>query len=190
MQVMSIKDSEKLLDACKKGSYRARARLYKLYSPMLLGICMRYTKNKTEAEDVLHEGFIKIYTKIGQAGKGSFEGWMKKIIQNEALQFLRKRSSLYKKHDEYEQDYITDYNSTEDVSFEGVSVKIILKFIQNLPDGYRLIFNLYVFEEYNHKQIAELLSISEGTSKSQYSRAKQKLQKKILEYKEEQKEKI
>ncbi|RLD40145.1 MAG: RNA polymerase subunit sigma-70 [Bacteroidetes bacterium] len=177
-------ETEKLLKACKKGSYKARSKVYKIYAPMLLGICLRYTKNKSEAEDVLHEGFIKIYTKIDQAGRGSFEGWMKKIIMNEALQFLRNRNISFKRHEKYELDYISDLASTDDVSFEGISTKTILDFIQKLPEGYRLIFNLYVFEEYSHKQIAELLNISEGTSKSQYSRAKSKLKKSINDYKD------
>jgi len=183
--ILSFKDTEKLLQACKQGSYRARSRLYKLYAPMLLGICMRYSKDKFEAEDILHEAFIKIYTKIDQAGKGSFEAWMKQVVRNEALQFIRKRSSLNVRHERYEQDSITDYNS-EDVSFNDVPAKLILDFIQKLPDGYRLIFNLYVFEENSHKEIAEILGLSEGTSKSQYARAKKKLQKQIIDYRNKQ----
>ena len=184
--LLTLKESKKLLEACKKGDYRAKSRLYKLYSPVLLSICLRYAKNKSEAEDILHEGFIKIYTKINQAGKGSFEGWMKQVVKNEALQFLRQRASLNIRHEKYELDYKSDVESVENVSFEGVSYKVILNFIQSLPDGYRLIFNMYVFEEYSHKEIAFLLNISEGTSKSQYARSKKKLQLGINNYKKNQ----
>ena len=184
--ILSSNELEKLLIACKKGRYRARTKVYKLYSPILLGICLRYTRNKQEAEDVLHEAFIKIYTKIDQAGKGSFEAWMKQIARNEALQFIRKRASLNSKHERYEQDAITDENSVENLDFRDISANIILELIQHLPDGYRLVFNLYVFEEKTHKEIANLLNISEGTSKSQYARAKRKLQKQIIEIKDKQ----
>ncbi len=184
--ILSSNELEKLLLACKKGHYRARTKVYKLYSPILLGICLRYTRNKQEAEDVLHEAFIKIYTKIDQAGKGSFEAWMKQIARNEALQFIRKRASLNSKHEMYEQDAITDENSVENLDFSNISAKIILELIQHLPDGYRLVFNLYVFEEKTHKEIANILDISEGTSKSQYARAKRKLQKQIIEIKDKQ----
>ena len=173
--------AQKLLLACKKGNYRAKSKLYKVYAPMLLGISMRYSKDKFEAEDILHEAFIKIYTKIDQAGKGSFEAWMKQIVRNEALQFIRKRVSLTAKQDRFEQDSITDYNS-EDISFNDVPAKVILDLIQKLPDGYRLVFNLYVFEENSHKEIAEILNISVGTSKSQYARAKKKLQTQIIDF--------
>ena len=184
--ILSSNELEKLLLACKEGRYRARTKVYKLYSPILLGICLRYTRNKQEAEDVLHEAFIKIYTKIDQAGKGSFEAWMKQIARNEALQFIRKRASLNSKHERYEQDAITNENSVENLDFSNISAKIILELIQHLPDGYRLVFNLYVFEEKTHKEIANILDISEGTSKSQYARAKRKLQKQIIEIKDKQ----
>jgi len=181
--ILSLSEAEKLLRECKKGGYRARTRLYKLYAPSLLSICMRYSRDKAEAEDVLHEAFIKIYTKIDQAREATFEAWMRQIVRNEALQFIRKRVSENIQQERYEKDSISDYNSEEDVSFKQVPAKIILEFIQNLPDGYRLIFNLYVFEENTHKEISEILNISEGTSKSQYARAKKKLQKQIIDFK-------
>ncbi len=170
------------MEACKKKSRRAKAKLYKAYAPTLLGICLRYAKNKSEAEDILHEGFIKIYTKIDQAGKGSFEAWMKQIVKNEALQYLRKKASLNKRHNQYEKDSISDNEYNEELLVNDISSKKILEFIQALSDGYRLVFNLYVFEDKSHKEIAQILNISESTSKSQYFRAKKQLQKHINEY--------
>ena len=180
---MDSKELQKLIEGCKKDSRKARAKLYKVYAPLLLGICLRYTKNKSEAEDVLHDGFIKIYTKIDQTGRGSFEAWMKTIVRNEALQYLRKQVSTNKWNLEYGRDNFEEFADDQDVDIASISSKKILEFIQALPAGYRLIFNLYVFEEHSHKQIAELLEISEGTSKSQFSRAKKVLQKQIIEYK-------
>jgi RNA polymerase sigma-70 factor (ECF subfamily) len=151
----------------------------------LLGICLRYAKNKSEAEDILHEGFIKIYTKIHQTGKGSIEAWMKMVVKNEALQYLRKQVSLNKRHDQYEKDSESENIKDENLSLNDISAKQILEMIQELPSGYRLVFNLYVFEEKSHKEIAEIMNISEGTSKSQFSRAKKQLQKRITEFRNE-----
>ncbi len=171
-----------MVEACKKRSRKAKAKLYKAYAPTLLAICLRYAKNKSEAEDILHEGFIKIFTKIDQAGKGSFEAWMKQIVKNEALQYLRKKSSLNKKHNQYEKDVEGDEYYDEELSIKDISSKKILEMIQALPTGYRLVFNLYVFEEKSHKEIAKALEVSESTSKSQYLRAKRQLQNRINEY--------
>ncbi len=180
--ILDSKELAKIVMACKKNSRKARAKLYKTYASSLLGICLRYAKNKSEAEDILHEGFIKIFTKIDQAGKGSFEAWMKQIVKNEALQYLRKKSSLNKKHFQYEKEVAGEQYSDEELEIDDISSKKILEFIQSLPNGYRLVFNLYVFEEKRHKEIAQLLEISESTSKSQYLRAKKQLKKLITEY--------
>jgi len=180
------KELAKIVEACKKGSRKAKARLYKAYAPQLLGICLRYAANKAEAEDILHEGFIKIYTKIEQTGKGSFEAWMKQVVKNEALQFIRKQ--IYKRN-KYEQfKYESQYDAmeeTEELALNGISSKKILEMIQSLPQGYRLVFNLFVFEGKSHKEIAETLEITESTSKSQFHRAKKQLQNQIKLYQEQ-----
>lgn len=183
---MDSKELEKVVEACKKGSRKARAKLYKTYAPVLLGICLRYAKDKSEAEDILHESFIKIYTKIHQTGKGSFEAWMKMIVKNEALQFLRKQISLNKRHDRYEKDTVGEDEQEENISMKDISTNKILEMIQDLSSGYRLIFNLYVFEDKSHKEIAEIMEISEGTSKSQFFRAKKLLQKQINIYRNQE----
>lgn len=176
--VVEIVDIQ-LLDDLRKNSAKARSRLYHLYAKKLLGICMRYTKNRYEAEDVLHDAFLKIYTKIDQfTGDGSFEGWLKRITTNTAIQFLRDRSKELKTMDieEYEGDVSEDL----EIGLPDLSPSQLMELIQKLPNGYRLVFNMYVFEQMSHNDISEQLNISVGTSKSQLSRAKLFLRNEIL----------
>jgi len=177
---MASETSEiKLIEECIKGKRRAQSKLYKKYAKTLLGICLRYSRNKSEAEDVLQEGFIKIFMKIKEFRKeGSFEGWMKRIMVNTAL--LNSRDNL--KHYFHADISKLQESISEDTIFEvddTYSAKEIMNLVQGLPDGYRIVFNLYVFDNYTHKEIAELLGISEGTSKSQLSRARKFLQNKL-----------
>lgn len=167
-----------LIEACKNKSSKARSRLYKMYANKLLGICMRYTKNKYEAEDVLHDAFIKIFTKIDQfENSGSFESWMKRIVTNTAIQYLRDRSNELKtiQIEEYQEPLFDD----NELQLPQLSSLQLMELIQKLPNGYRLIFNLYVFENMSHNDISEQLNISVGTSKSQLSRAKAFLRSEI-----------
>jgi RNA polymerase sigma-70 factor (ECF subfamily) len=155
--------------------------LYTLLSPVLYGICLKYMKNKTEADDVFQDAFIILFQKIDQYKfKGSFEGWAKRIFVNEALEVLRKKQrQLYIAIEDANED-----NSVE-VSTNTVDVYVpqdrLLKYIQQLPDNYRMIFNLFVFEGYSHKEISTKLNIAIGTSKSLLSRAKSILRVKINE---------
>jgi RNA polymerase sigma-70 factor (ECF subfamily) len=168
-----------IIEGCKKADKRAQQALFEKYSKRLLGICMRYCQSKDEAEDVLQDGLVKIFFNINQyKGEGSFEGWMKRIIVNTALNNYKSNLKRYY-HSELEDvasEVVSDVNLND--IFE---VKDLLKIIQNLPAGYRMVFNMYAIEGYNHKEIGELLNISEGTSKSQLSRARQLLQQKIAE---------
>ncbi len=166
---------EQLIVGCKKKKRKARNRLYSLYANKFLGICLRYTRNKPEAEDVLHDAFIKIFTKIDQySGEGSFEAWMKRIVTNTAIQSLRERNKSRKIFDEKElNEEIADNEVKEDIP--QLSAKDLMALIQELPDGYKLIFNMHVIENIPHKEIATTLGISEGTSKSQLFRAKKYL---------------
>ncbi len=144
----------------------------------MLGLCRRYIKGDLEAEDVMIKGFMKVFTKIGLfEGKGSFEGWMKRIMINEALGFIRKNKAMYLEVEIEVADKEPDYDkmSTE------LEVKDLVKLVDELPSGYRTIFNLYAIEGYSHKEVSELLGISENTSKSQLSRARMHLQRKLLE---------
>ena len=175
-------DEKILIEKCKKKDNRAQKYLFDKYSPILLGICIRYCKNITEAEDILQEGFIKIFYNLDYyEGKGSFEGWMKRIVVNTAISYYHKNL----KH-RYQQD-ITDIQETsiENNKYETseFTKDELLNVIQSLPDGYRMAFNLYAIEGYKHKEIAEMLEIDISTSKSQYFRARLQIQKKLKKLK-------
>ncbi len=169
---------EKLIESCKKQNIRAQGRLYDKYSSKFLGVCLRYTSNKQEAEDLLHDAFIKIFTKIEQySGQGSFEGWMRRIVANTAIQFLRDRAK------EIATNTLNDnhLNIIEEEELEIPALKpgVLMDILQRLPNGYKLVFNMYVFEKMTHQEIAEKLGISQGTSKSQLNRARGYLKNEI-----------
>ncbi len=168
---------EQLIIKCKKNDRAAQGKLYRMFAKQLYSLCLKYSKNYAEAQDNLQDAFITIFKKIGQyKGKGSFEGWMKRIVINTALQRYRKSSNL---------DVIKDDNVIEEVvevDADLVSLDFLLHIVQQLPDKYRLVFSLYVLDQYSHKEIAELLNISVGTSKSNLSRARSILKEKIQEH--------
>lgn len=171
-------DLEKIIERCKNYDRKAQKELYDVYSPILLGICIRYSKSRQEAEDILQDGFIKILTKINDfKGDGSFEGWMKRIVVNTAISHFHKN----KKHNE-----IYDIDEINETDIKGHSFgssdftkEELLNVINSLPEGYKVVFNLYAIEGYKHKEIADMLNINQNTSKSQYSRAKDKLRQKL-----------
>lgn len=165
---------EELILHCKKGDRMAQAQLYRTYSGVLYGICLKYSNNKTEAEDNLHDSFMTIYEKIGQfSSKGSFEGWMKRITVNTVLQKYRKEEYLS----------VVDENTVEEVVMDAedddIPLQTLLAYIQELPNKYRATFNLYVLDGYTHKEIGELLGTTAGTSKSNLARARMLLKEKI-----------
>jgi len=145
-----------------------------------MGVCYRYARNKEDAEDILQDSFIKIFKKISQfKGDGSFEGWMRKIVVNTALK--KYTVSRYRKElsvQEVKDPSVADMNDVP--AFSHLTEKDLLGLINNLPDGYRIIFNMYVIEGYQHDEIAELLGIQPGTSRSQLVKARQLLQKEII----------
>lgn len=170
---------QELIIECKKQNATAQGELYRKYSSVLFGICLKYSPNRAEAEDNLQDAFITIFKRIEQyQGKGSFEGWMKRVTVNTALQKYRKK----KPYD------ITDEAQIEDVEVvveqNDIPLDFLLKIVQELPDRYRLVFNLYVLDGYSHKEIAEMLGISDGTSKSNLARARVILKKKVIIYKD------
>jgi len=168
-----MKIDANIINRCKQQDRKAQQALYDKYAPLFYGISLRYMKNNTDAEDVLVEGFYKIFSKIDQfQNKGSFEGWMKRIIINEALMAIRKKNNL-NLHVEIEK---ANQVKTESVAEMNLTYQELLGLIQALPTGYRTIFNLYVIEGYKHREIAEKLNISINTSKSQLILAKKKLQ--------------
>ncbi len=170
---------DKIIEGCKKGKKRSQNRLYEKYAPGMLGVCLRYCTNMTEAEDVLQEGFIKVFTHIKNfRSEGSFEGWIRRIMVNTALTYIKKNIKYsYENVD----DIPADYQEEEEVVYSPVSPEVLIKILQSLPDGYRNVINLYIFEGYAHKEIAEILGISESTSKSQLSKAKKFLRNKLEE---------
>lgn len=162
-----------LIEGCIRGDRKMQYELYERFSPKMYGVCLRYAANAEEAEDILQEGFIKVFKKIGSyRGDGSFEGWIRRIFVNTAIEHFRKKSYLQPITEQEESSIEGKYVSVLD----SLAEKDIIKLIQQLSPGYRTVFNMYVIEGYTHKQIAEALKISEGTSKSQLSRAKLILQ--------------
>ncbi len=178
---------EELIEGCKRKNASAQKALYDKFSSLMLGICTRYVKSVADAEDVMIKGFLKIFDKIDQyEGAGSFEGWMKRIMVNEALMFIRQNKAMYL---EVDIDYAVkqpDYNWAN----ERLDSEELLKLIEELPTGYKTIFNLYAIEGYSHREISEMLGINENTSKSQLSRARVLLQKQLVKLEEIKKREI
>ena len=168
---------EGLIKDCKKQDAKAQSQLYKRYASKLFSLCLKYSKNYAEAEDNLQDAFVTIFNKIEQYKyKGSFEGWMKRIAINTALQRYRSVGVF----DIINEDAIEDVEVN--VANEDISLDFLLSIIQKLPDRYRLVFNLYVLDGYSHNEVSEMLSISSGTSKSNLARARLILKTKIEDY--------
>jgi len=177
---------EKLINRCKQRDIKAQSEVYQLFAGKLFALCLKYSKNYQEAQDNLQDGFITIFSKIDQYQfKGSFEGWLKRIVVNTALQKYREKNVLNLISDEIPDEVEVDIDETT------ISLDYLLSIIQELPNRYRLVFNMYVLDGYSHRDIAEMLEISEGTSKSNLSRARQILKKKVEKNKlEEKKNKV
>lgn len=169
---------DELITGCRGRDRNAQKLLYDRYSSKMYGLCYRYLKDAMEAEDVLVIAFTRIFEKIDQfKGEGSFEGWIRRIVVNEALTCLRKQRSMYLETGLEQADYQLDYKNLED----HLEAEDLMQLINALPTGYRIVFNMYAIDGYSHKEIAESLGISENTSKSQLSRARTYLQKALKE---------
>jgi len=176
-----------LIEDCISGKRHAQNRLYSLFAPKMFLVCLRYASGRDEAEEALQEGFIRIFTHIAQyRHTGSFEGWVRKIMVNVSLQRYRDKTRLYPVVN-LDVEHTTHASANETLSRLGV--KDLIGLVQKLPPAYRLVFNLYVFEEYNHAEIGELVGIAERTSQSHLAKArkilsaeldKKKLKSKIL----------
>lgn len=170
---------DQLIQKCKKNDTKAQSDLYKLFSSKLFALCLKYSRNHVEAEDNLQDAFVTIFEKISQfKHKGSFEGWLKRIVINTALQRYRSKGVFN----------IVNENNIEDATIEiedndDIDVDYLLLIIQELPDRYRLVFNLYALDGYSHKEIAKMLDITTGTTKSNLARARLILKNKIENYK-------
>ena len=165
---------DQLIQDCQQNNIRAQEQLYRLFAPKLFSVCLKYSRNYADAEDNLQDGFIIIFNKIGQFGfKGSFEGWAKRVMVNNVLQKYRTEGVF-----ELVNENIPDEAEVE-IETESVSMDFLVSIIQQLPDRYRMVFNLYVIDGYSHREIAEMLGITTGTSKSNLARARVILKEKI-----------
>ncbi len=176
-----IVNESDLLKGCLAGVRKSQEELYKTYSGKMYTVCMRYCNDTDDAQDVLQEGFVKVFKNLEKfRNEGSFEGWMRRIFVNTAIEHYRKRSTHLASVVDVTEVQKED-NSWN--AFDHLAEKDLLNIIKSLSPGYRTVFNMYVVEGYSHKEIGELLGITEGTSKSQLARAKALLQKMIIEQK-------
>jgi RNA polymerase sigma factor (sigma-70 family) len=168
-----------LIRGCMEGNRRMQEEMYRRFSPRMYAVCLRYAGNTEEAEDILQEGFIKIFKKLDSfRSEGSFEGWVRRIFVNTAIEHFRRKRYLMPVTEKEENTIEGKYTSVLD----DLGAKDIMALVQELSPGYRTVFNMYVVEGYTHKEIADMLGISEGTSKSQLSRAKVILQDMVRTY--------
>ena len=172
-----------LISRCLKNDPRAHEDFYKRFAPRMYGVCMRFAKNQMEADDLLQEGFIKVFTNLSSfRNEGSLEGWVRRTVVNTAINLYKKNIKHLKDIDIEQAEFV---QFSEPNSLDKISVEELLGLVRELPTGYRVVFNLNVIEGYSHKEISQLLEISENTSKSQLSRARQALQKKLLDLNKE-----
>lgn len=179
LSVNNTENELRLITACCNQDPAAQKRLYDLHVDAMMVVCYRYVPNREDAKEVMLDGFYNVFKNIGSfqyQGSGSVKAWMKKIMVNQCLMHLRKRKMVFA-----DADAIGEEMAGNDDAISRLSAKEIIRLIHTLPDGYRTIFNLHVFEEKNHKEISLMLGISENTSKTQLHKAKKLLQKKILE---------
>jgi len=173
-----------LISGCIEGDRRMQEELYRRFSPRMYAVCLRYAGNAEEAEDILQEGFIKVYKKLASfRSEGSFEGWIRRIFVNTAIEHFRRKKYLQPVTEKEENTLEGNYLSVLD----DLAERDIMAIVQQLSPGYRTVFNMYVVEGYTHREIGDMLGISEGTSKSQLSRAKVILQEMVRKYLDEKK---
>lgn len=175
----NISESD-LIKGSIAGDRRMQEELYRRFAPKMYAVCLRYANNTNDAQDLLQEGFIKVYKNLHRfRAEGSFEGWVRRVFVNTSIEHFRKKTAQLSSVSEKEENTIEDADIT---ALDSLAEKDIINLVQELSPGYRTVFNLYVVEGYSHKEIGTLLGISEGTSKSQLARAKSILQKKITQY--------
>lgn len=176
---MYNQSEQELIKRCLTGDQGAQKALYDTYSRTMYGICLRYSSNAEEAKDILQDGFVKVFTKLGQFSfSGSFEGWMKRIFVNTALEFYRV-NKVHMYHSDVDAAYEKPHH---DFTLERITQKEILIVMNKMAPGYRAVLNLFIIEGYGHAEIAEMLGITEGTSKSQLSRARALLQQELQKF--------
>lgn len=174
-QIYRAREAE-LIEGCRRNDRAAQKALFDRMAPKMLSVCRRYVRDKMEAEDVLVVSFTKVFERIGQfKADGSFEGWVRRIVVNESLTYLRRNKGMY-----LETDLDTAERESETALTDtALEAEDLMKLIQELPEGYRMVFNLYAIDGFSHKEIAEQIGITESTSKSQLSRARMHLQARL-----------
>ena len=173
-------EGQQLIDECKKGNRLAQKELYDKYARKMMGVCLRYVSDRETARDLLQDGFVKVLTSLDTyTGSGVFDAWIRKIFVNGALEYLRRGDVLREASD---WDSIAEPVESFSVSaVSELSAAELMKLVQELPAGFRAVFNLFAIEGYSHREIAEMMNITESTSRSQYTRARQLLQKRVKE---------
>ncbi len=177
----NLPEIRNIINGCLKGSRRDQELLYRRYAPSLYAVCLQYSDNDEEARDILQEGFIKIFTNLSHFKyEGSFEGWMRRIIVNTALEKYRSRNRLYMVEDI---DMIPEpFVDPDNEDYSGLDAGDLMEIIRMLPPKYRMVFNLFALEGYSHREISRMINISEGTSKSNLARARMILQRRVEAY--------
>ena len=182
LRINKSNSEEKLISDCRKGKSTAQHQLYERFASKMLGVCIRYIHDRNEAEHVMIGGMVKVFEKLEQYnGEGSFEGWIRRIMVNESLMYIRKHKNMSLEVEVEKAEMKPDYQSLEST----LETDDLMRLITELPVGYRTVFNLYAIEGYSHKEIAEQLGINENTSKSQLSRARKYLQTRLAELQQE-----
>ena len=176
-----MSEIKNIINGCLKGNRRDQELLYRRHAAKLFAVCLQYSGNDEEARDILQEGFIKIFENlVNYKHEGSFEGWMRRIMVNTALEKYRSKHNLYRVDDI---DQIPEPDATPDnEDYAGLEASDLMDIIRELPPKYRMVFNLYAIEGYTHKEISSIVNISEGTSKSNLSRARVILQRRVGSY--------
>lgn len=172
---------KKIIKGCRAGKAKAQQLLYELYYGKMMSVCIRYTKNREEAQDILQEGYMKVFRSIKNfKEEGSLEGWVRRIMVNTAINYYNKHKK-YQANSSIEEEYneLPESSFNDEEIIQRMGYEDILKLIQTLSPAYQTVFNLYAIEGYTHKEIAEMLHISEGTSKSNLAKARMKLQKQV-----------
>lgn len=186
---MENQELEQIIKDCSKGKSKAQELLYREFAPKMLGVCLRYSNNKSEAEDTLQDGFIKVFQSIkSYKFKGSFEGWIRRVMVNTALEKFRKSKNMQVVDEVWEPDPDTD--SDEGIQNANIPLDALLNMIQELPDRYQMVFSLYVLDGYTHNEISEVMSITIGTSKSNLARGRAILKQKVNEFLNEKENKL
>lgn len=179
LSVHVLSNEKDIIAGCIQGNRSSQKTLYESFASKMLGVCMRYARDRSEAEDMLQEGFIKVFNNIGKfKHEGSFEGWIRRIMVFTAINMYRYRNRKFQERLSMEN---VDAPYQDDV-IDQISAREIVALIQQIPEGYRMVFNLYAIEGYTHREIGEMLEIAEGTSKSQYSRARMYMQQVLAKH--------